>query len=151
MKKLSKDNKGFTLVEMIVVLVILAILAAILIPGLLGYIDDAKNKQVELHGKAVYTAAQSVASKYYGTNKNPQSDTYKAAYIKDVKDLSEITSFSGSATIYFEGAKNATDKTAYKVAGVKYTEGGVTRYLKSGTSEWSDSGEGLPSNSLDIS
>ena len=38
MKK-EMNNKGFTLVELIVVLVILAILAAILVPALLGYID----------------------------------------------------------------------------------------------------------------
>ena len=43
MKK-TKDNKGFTLVELIVVITILAILAAILVPALLGYIDKAKNQ-----------------------------------------------------------------------------------------------------------
>ncbi len=34
-----KDKRGFTLVELIVVLVILAILASVLIPALIGYID----------------------------------------------------------------------------------------------------------------
>ena len=38
----ERNNKGFTLVELIVVLVILAILAAILVPALLGYIDKAR-------------------------------------------------------------------------------------------------------------
>ncbi len=33
-KKLGKNNKGFTLVELIVVLLILSILAAILVPTL---------------------------------------------------------------------------------------------------------------------
>jgi prepilin-type N-terminal cleavage/methylation domain-containing protein len=45
MKKLNK--KGFTLIELIVVIAILAILAAILIPSVTGYITkatDAKNQ-----------------------------------------------------------------------------------------------------------
>lgn len=41
-------NQGFTLVEMIVVMVILTVLAAILVPGLMGWIDEAKGKQIAL-------------------------------------------------------------------------------------------------------
>ncbi|MCR5727358.1 MAG: prepilin-type N-terminal cleavage/methylation domain-containing protein [Lachnospiraceae bacterium] len=148
MKKLSKDNKGFTLVEMIVVLVILAILAAILIPGLLGYIDDAKNKQLEIHGKAVYTAAQATASKYYAKNKPIAGDKDFAGL---VKSLSELSTFgeNAKAVVYFNSGSGSE---TYKVSGISYTESeneDPTVYFKSGkNAEWTTKKpDGFPSGS----
>lgn len=43
-KKLTENEEGFTLVELIVVLVILALLSAVLVPSLLGFIDKSKEK-----------------------------------------------------------------------------------------------------------
>ncbi|MCR4649230.1 MAG: prepilin-type N-terminal cleavage/methylation domain-containing protein [Lachnospiraceae bacterium] len=63
----EKQNKGFTLVELIVVLVILAILAAILIPALLGYIDRAREKQDILDARNLLMAAQAELVQVYGT------------------------------------------------------------------------------------
>jgi len=61
----EKHNKGFTLVEMIVVMVILTVLAAILIPGLLGWIDEAKGKQYVLSARSIYMSAQALESEKY--------------------------------------------------------------------------------------
>lgn len=60
-----KCNKGFTLVELIVVLVILAILAAILVPALLGYIDRAKDQQYVIQAREFMMATQAGISEVY--------------------------------------------------------------------------------------
>ena len=73
----NSDNKGFTLVELIVVLVILAILAAILIPALLGYIDEASTKQDILDAKNIMTAAQTYLDKLYGSDSTPNYEFHE--------------------------------------------------------------------------
>ena len=52
------NNKGFTLVEMIVTIVILGILLAILIPGMFRYIEKAKDKQLLVNATSTYKALQ---------------------------------------------------------------------------------------------
>ncbi len=67
---MKKNNKGFTLVELIVILVILAILSAILIPALSGYITEARAKKYLPNAKSCMDAAQAMFSKQYALNDN---------------------------------------------------------------------------------
>lgn len=64
-----KKQKGFTLVELIVVLVILSILAALLVPSLTGYIEKTHKTKVLAETRMVHTAVQTTVSEYYGTDK----------------------------------------------------------------------------------
>jgi prepilin-type N-terminal cleavage/methylation domain len=68
MQKLLKSKKGFTLVEMIVVIVIIAILTAALVFSLVGYVNKAKAANVQVEASNAYTAAQSYLSETIGTS-----------------------------------------------------------------------------------
>ena len=55
MKKLN--NKGFTLMELIIVIAIIAVLMLILVPTMGGFVDSARDEANLANAKAAYTAA----------------------------------------------------------------------------------------------
>lgn len=65
LKRTPRSRGGFTLVELIVVLVILGVLTAFAVPALTGYIDSAKEKQAVSETQAcVMTATRQGAQNY---------------------------------------------------------------------------------------
>lgn len=55
---MKKKKKGFTLVEVIVVLVIMGVLLAIAVPSILGYVKKAQNQTFVAFSHNVYLQAQ---------------------------------------------------------------------------------------------
>jgi len=147
MKK--RNDKGFTLVELIVVLVILAILAAILVPALLGYIDKARQKQITTNAEAAYVAAQAVMTERYGKNTYSQLKTggiSKASGTDVVQNLAGIgaSKYTYSATYVNSTAKASSVKDAsaatkhnwFTIKTFTYEQDGmVARWYRNGSAD----------------
>lgn len=74
-KKLKKNKKGFTLVEIIVVLVIIGILMALAVPAVMKYMGDAADTKVEAQVRAGFITAQARGADYVGNNPGASDDS----------------------------------------------------------------------------
>ena len=72
LKRVNKNQKGFTLVELIVVIAILAVLGTLLIPRIMGNVKDARNQATitdaqTLAGEISIRNAQAISQPISGT------------------------------------------------------------------------------------
>lgn len=102
-KKRKKDNKGFTLVELVVVIAILAILVGLLVPQYTKYVDKARKSSDANNLANMVRAVEIEAADPNGTLK---PDT--ALIIKVTKDADvAVTSVAGNQS----AAENAIKST----------------------------------------
>ena len=88
-------KKGFTLIELIVVIAIIGVLAAILVPAMLGYIKKSKITSANSAAKSIYTASQSALTDL------------------DAEDKWDLTAFTGSSANTIQFVDSATSKVAW--------------------------------------
>ena len=129
MKKLN--NKGFTLIEMVIVIVIIAILAAMLVPSLLAYVDNANQKSFINACDTIKTSVLTTVTNAYANNVTisktaDMAATSNSAYATAVNDLVGKTIKYGSAstagadyTASFTMTKNTV--STFVVYNAKYT------------------------------
>ncbi|MCC0638118.1 MULTISPECIES: type II secretion system protein [unclassified Clostridioides] len=86
--KLRKNKKGFTLVELLVVIAIIGILAVVAVPALFSNINKAKVASVE----SDYSSVKSAALSYYADTNTLPTDikTHLKSYLESDIENSDI-------------------------------------------------------------
>lgn len=119
--KLRKNKKGFTLVELLVVIAIIGVLAVVAVPALFSNINKAKVASVE----SDYSSVKSAALSYYADeNKLPQTADKLdaiASYMETVPTKADV----GGA---YEFVKT-NDKLALKIKDASLTEAQTEKLL----------------------
>jgi len=118
------NNKGFTIIELIVVIAIIAVLAGIVLVNVQGYTNKAKDASMKSAIKQMYTLAQTVYEQT-GSYLNTTSDPQYLVIQKGTKQYSKEQFFdpirgryrdANSFCIWidlFDGSKWCADWTGY--------------------------------------
>ncbi len=109
-------NKGFTLIELVVVIVILGILSVVALPKFVNLTDDSRKAVMEGLAASIKSASTMVHSKALIQNKVEGADVIEAdglffSIVNSYPDTHQIGNGSGDSAANAAGIIGAIDKT----------------------------------------
>ncbi|MFQ6861935.1 MAG: type IV pilin protein [Beduini sp.] len=110
---MKKNKKGFTLIELVVVLVIIAILAAITVPVVTGYIEDANDARYVSEARAIYLVVQAEEAKDRAQNvENSDYTVISKTAEEKIKDTATGSSKITDVKVTLNGTKYNVEFTS---------------------------------------
>lgn len=139
LKRALRSRRGFTLVELVVVLVIAGITASFAVPALTGYIDNAKEKQAVSEAQACVETVTRIAAQKYAlvqnasiTGKSDGADALKS-WAGELKN--EAPTVTGDVALT-EGSGQYLLHVEKAPSGSKTPDGLASQAGVSGTVQW---------------
>ena len=133
---MKTTKKGFTLIELIVVIAIIGVLAAILVPSMLGYVKKSKissaNSAASSHQKAINTALIEIDEETEEgsdiTEIERSAKTATAVTLKDANGAFTFTTQGYTGTTVWDKIRHYMDK-ASKCRFLAYCDGGACKAI----------------------